>query len=187
MHIPEKYKQYFLLIKAGNHLEMKDNRTKIILKTEHDTYRIEVDRGIIQNTTKGIKKSDFAVADEKAGHFALFELKGTVIDKAILQLDQTIRHLDADKDLKPLITNWKRMDACIVSPQRQQIPKDISSKQRNLAKTLHAKSQDKPQNMMSLIHFIKVVPSQKQVSSNTKLRQIVCSNEAPMQLSVLRA
>lgn len=186
MHIPENYRQFFLLVKAGENLEMRDSQTKIIVRAEHDTYRITVDRGIIQNTTEGIKKSDFAVVDEEAEHFVLFELKGTVIDEAIRQLSETIKHLEEDANFKNLTKNRKRLDACIVSPERQQIPRDISHRQRELAKNLYTRSKEKPKNMMSLIHFVKVVPKQKQVSVNPILRQVICSNEAPMELGILR-
>lgn len=186
MEIPEKYREFFSLIPSGEKLEMQDSQTRILVRTEHDTYRIVVDKGVIQNTRQEIKKSDFAVLDEDTQHFVLFELKGKVIDAAIEQLDETIKHFTNDEELRLLLSQRKRMDACIVSPERQQIPKDISTRQKDLAKKLFSRSSEKPNDMLSLIHFIRVVPKQKEVKNNPISRQILCSNANPLKLMDLK-
>lgn len=40
MNIPAGFEEYFQLIDEGNNIELNDAQTKIIIKAEHDCYRI---------------------------------------------------------------------------------------------------------------------------------------------------
>lgn len=177
MKIPNELEKYFQSIKEGDKIELSDAQTKIIIKPEHECYKIIVDKGIIQNVCQGIKKSDFAILDEIDNNLVLVELKGAVIDKAILQLMETLKNIESNELLQIV--------GCIVSPNRQQIPKGSNSHVRELAKKLYSKSKNKPQDMMDLIWYIKVVPKQKEFVINKNNHQIICSNRMPLSLNQL--
>lgn len=185
MKIPKKWEKYFQIVRKGENIELSDEQTKIVIKPEHECYRIIVDKGIIENVCQGIKKSDFAILDEIDNNLVLVELKGTVIDKAITQLIETIKNIECNEELQALILDKNRIVACIVSPNRQQIPKGNHSNVRELAKKLYSKSLNKPRDMMDLIWYIKVVPKQKSVIVNQSAHQITCSNRVPVSLSEL--
>lgn len=185
MKIPNELEKYFQSIKEGDKIELSDAQTKIIIKPEHECYKIIVDKGIIQNVCQGIKKSDFAILDEIDNNLVLVELKGTVIDKAILQLMETLKNIESNELLQILVLERNRIVGCIVSPNRQQIPKGSNSHARELAKKLYSKSKNKPQDMMDLIWYIKVVPKQKEFVINKNNHQIICSNRMPLSLNQL--
>lgn len=185
MNIPSKYEAYFSRVKAGDNIELQDDKTKIIVRDERECYKIIVDKGIISDVSHGIKKSDFAISEEPEGNFYLLELKGAVIDEALKQLLQTIEMIEASDELKPLIKGRSKLVSCIVSPNRQRIPKGGSSRERDLAKKLCEKSKKKPLNMYDLIYYIKVVQKQEKPVINRKSRQVICSNRHPLVLNEL--
>ena len=119
------------------------------------------------------------------GIFYLMELKGAVIDEALKPLLSTIEIIENSDELKTLIRNRSKLISCVVSPNRQQIPKGGSSHERALAKKLYDKSLIRPQNMFDLIYYIKVVQKQELATINKKNRQVVCSNRNPLVLNRL--
>lgn len=185
MNIPSKYQQYFFSVEAQNNIELQDDRTRIIVRDEKNCLKIIVDKGIINDVSHGIKKSDFAIVEDSNGNFYLMELKGAVIDEALKQLLSTIEIIEGSGELQSLIKNRSKLIACIVSPNRQQIPKGGSSHERALAKKLYDKSRIRPQNMFDLIYYIKVVQRQEQATINKKTRQVICSNRNPLVLNRL--
>lgn len=185
MNIPGKYETYFSYIKAGDNIELQDDQTKIIVRDRQDCFRIIVDKGIINDESNGIRKADFAVSEQSDGNFYLIELKGAVIDAALEQVLKTVETVECSDELKTLLKGRSKVIACIVSPNRQQIPKGGNSHERNLAKKLYAKSKEKTQDMYDLIYYVKVVQKQEQPVINRKTRQVVCSNRNPLVLNEL--
>lgn len=110
----------------------------------------------------------------------MIELKGSVIDEAYKQLNATIKNISADKNILYLINGRDRLDAYIVSPNTQRIPKGGNSHERELAKNLASRSKIKPKDITELIHYVKVVP--KQVKLVNEGQRIICSGQAPVEL-----
>lgn len=182
MKIPQEYEKYLEYIEAGKNIELKDEQTKIIVRAEHDCYKIIVDRGIIKTEKR---KCDFAIVDETEHCLYFMELKGQIIDEALKQLLMTVADFEDETWLKMLINGRDKVVAGIVSPNRQQIPRGNNSHERELAKRLYAKCGKKPTNMFELIYYIKVIPKRQEASVNKKTRQIVCSNREPLLLNWL--
>ncbi len=185
MNISGKYRSYFSYIKSGDNIELQDDQTKIIVRDTQDCYRIIVDKGIINDESHGIKKTDFAVSEQPDGNFYLMELKGAVIDAALEQVLRTVENIENSDELKELLKGRQKVIACIVSPNRQQIPKGGNSRERSLAKKLYTKSKVKPYDMNELIYYVKVVQKQEQPVINKKTRQVICSNRNPLVLNEL--
>ena len=185
MNVPDKYKGCFSYIEAGDNIELQDDQTKIIVRDRQDCYRIIVDKGIINDVSHGIKKADFAISESPDGSFYLIELKGAVISAALEQVLKTVENVENSDEFKSLLKGRNKVIACIVSPNRQQIPKGGKSFERELAKKLCAKSKEKPQDMYDLIYYVKVVQKQERPVINRKTRQVVCSNRNPLVLNEL--
>lgn len=182
MKIPREYEKYFEYIEARKNIELKDEQTKIIVRAEHDCYKMIVDRGVVE---KDKRKCDFAVAEETDNNLYLMELKGKIIDEALDQLQETVKGFDDEKWLKTLINGRDKVVAGIVSPNRQRIPRGNNSHERELAKKLYAKCKQKPADMYGLIYYIKVIPKQQEVSINKNTRQVICSDREPLILNRL--
>lgn len=185
MNIPKQYATYFEPINAKCNIELQDDKTKIIVRDQFESFKIKVDHGILSDESHGIRKSDFAIIENPDGNLYLIELKGAVIDEAIKQLGETIQNIEQSAELQFLLNNKDKLISCVVSPNRQQIPRGGSSRERALAKKLFAKSRVKPRDMFQLIYYIKVVPRHGEASVNHKTRQVVCSNGNPLILNEL--
>lgn len=72
------------------------------------------------------------------------------------------------------------LDSYIVSPERQKIPNIHSNEEKELAKKLIRGSKRRPEDMFQLIHFVKVVASQKKLAESG--RQMISSGRAPVEL-----
>lgn len=180
MKIPEKYKECFHYVSTGNRTTLSDAQTKLYIRAINDLYYVDVDRGIIKNIRDNIRKCDFLCYVEVNMNCHLIELKGTNIDAAYKQLIETIKHIEANHDVSFLTHDLQRLDAYIVSPQRQIIPKGVNESARSLARELARKCQKRPKKIDSLLYYVKVLPKQKVLSM--KEGHILCSNEAPLEL-----
>lgn len=85
----------------------------------------------------------------------------------------------SNEKISYLIEERITVDAYIVSPNTQRIPKGINSHERELAKSLALKCRSKPADIVSLINYVKVVP--KQVKLVKERQRIVCSGQAPVE------
>ena len=153
--------------------------SKLYIRAVDDIEVIEVDHGLIPDSRQGQKKSDFLIYAYNAGKTHVIELKGKNIDQAFGQLEGTIRALDEGSDTRMLVNGRKVLDAYIVSPGSQKVPDVPSTAEKRLAKLLFARSMEKHKDMFKLIHFVKVVSSQKCLS--IKDRKILTSSRAPVE------
>lgn len=145
---------------------------------ENDLYCVEVDRGIIKNTRDGIKKCDFLcyVESDRISH--LIELKGENAAKAHKQIAATIDNIQSDSDVSFLVTDVQLLDAYIVSPGRQEVPRGVDDVRRQITRQLAKHCKVRVKNIDSLLKFVKVVPRQKIFVENNG--HVICSNDAPI-------
>lgn len=180
MKIPDKLAKYYVCLKKGDKITIRDEQTKLYIKAKETIWVITVDRGIISNLTQKIRKCDYLVYGEAEKNTHLIELKGSVIDEAYKQLNATIENIASNKEISYLIEGRNKLDAYIVSLNTQKIPKGINSHERELAKKLAQRCKHKPSDIMNLINYVKVVPRQTKL---VKERQrILCSGQAPLEL-----
>lgn len=137
----------------------------------------------LMSKQKGEKKCDYLIYSSD-GTTHLFELKGTVIDKAFEQLKNTLPLLDAEQDLSELVKNRSRVDAYIVSPMQITYPQNISSQKRMLAQKLSKRcsNQERPKNILDLVKFVKVIPGKKSSKIIQKEDAIICPYGASLEL-----
>jgi hypothetical protein len=178
MILPDKYACYFEKIPADGIKTLSDAQTKLYIKVHNAMYIVTVDKGIVQNIRSGIKKCDFLVYDKTSSETHLIELKGKNIDKSYEQLRESIDNIYSLGDINFLIDNLFVLDAYIVSPERQNIPRGINSKERNLANKLAKKCSKKMTDITTLIHYV-VVSNCKKLIVNGK--RINCSHCAPLE------
>lgn len=178
MKIPKEYDAFFHHLKAGERDTLKDDQTKLFIIVENEMYRVTVDCGIIPNVREGIKKCDFLCYDEINMKCHLIELKGTVIKRAYEQIEETLKNIEGNEKVSFLLKRLQRLDAYIVSPGRQEIPRGVNDTKRQLAKKLAEKCADRPKDINELLMCVKVVPKQKVLIRRDG--HIICSNEAPL-------
>lgn len=161
------------LLKKDDRKTLSDSQTKLYIKAENDIVIIKVDNGIFNDN---IKKCDYlAYREKEVSHF--IELKGVKIDKAYIQIIETIKNISDNNKLKHLI-DTKKVKAYIVSKEKNKIPQGIENKSRKLARLLFAKSKIKPQNMFELIKYVLVVSDKDKRQSNGN--RIICSSKKPL-------
>lgn len=161
------------LLKKDDRKTLSDSQTKLYIKAENDIFIIKVDNGIFNDN---IKKCDYlAYREKEVSNF--IELKGVKIDKAYIQIIETIKNISDNNKLKHLI-DTKKVKAYIVSKEKNKIPQGIENKSRKLARILFAKSKIKPQNMFELIKYVLVVSDKDKRQSNGN--RIICSSKKPL-------
>ena len=161
------------LLKKNVRKTLSDAQTKLYIKAENDIFIIKVDNGIFNDN---IKKCDYlAYREKEVSDF--IELKGVKIDKAYIQIIETIKNISDNNKLKHLI-DTKKVKAYIVSKEKNKIPQGIENKSKELAKILFAKSKIKPKNMFELINYVLVVSDNDKRQSNGN--RIICSSKKPL-------
>lgn len=161
------------LLKKNVRKTLSDAQTKLYIKAENDISIIKVDNGIFNDN---VKKCDYLVYREKeVSNF--IELKGVKIDKAYIQIIETIKNISDNNKLKHLI-DTNKVKAYIVSKEKNKIPNGIENKSKQLAKILFAKSKIKPKNMFELINYVLVVSDNDKRQSNGN--RIICSSKKPL-------
>lgn len=161
------------LLKKNVRKTLSDAQTKLYIKAENDISIIKVDNGIFNDN---VKKCDYlAYREKEVSNF--IELKGVKIDKAYIQIIETIKNISDNNKLKHLI-DTNKVKAYIVSKEKNKIPNGIENKSKQLAKILFAKSKIKPQNMFELINYVLVVSDNDKRQSNGN--RIICSSKKPL-------
>ncbi|WIH88071.1 hypothetical protein [Brachyspira pilosicoli] len=161
------------LLKKNVRKTLSDAQTKLYIKAENDISIIKVDNGIFNDN---VKKCDYlAYRAKEVSNF--IELKGVKIDKAYIQIIETIKNISDNNKLKHLI-DTNKVKAYIVSKEKNKIPNGIENKSKQLAKILFAKSKIKPQNMFELINYVLVVSDNDKRQSNGN--RIICSSKKPL-------
>lgn len=161
------------LLKKDDRKTLSDSQTKLYIKAENDIFIIKVDNGIFNDN---IKKCDYlAYREKEVSNF--IELKGVKIDKAYIQIIETIKNISDNNKLKHLI-DTKKVKTYIVSKEKNKIPQGIENKSRKLAKILFTNSKIKPQNMFELINYVLVVSDNDKRQSNGN--RIICSSKKPL-------
>ncbi len=161
------------LLKKDNIKTLSDAQTKLYIKAENDIFIIKVDNGIFKDD---VKKCDYLTYREKeVSNF--IELKGSKIDKAYIQIIETIKNISNNNKLKHL-TDTKELKAYIVSKEKNKIPKGIENKAKELAKILYTKSKIRPDNMIDLIKYVLVVTNNDKRQSS--INRIICSYKNPL-------
>lgn len=161
------------LLKKNVRKTLSDAQTKLYIKAEDDISIIKVDNGIFNDN---VKKCDYlAYREKEVSNF--IELKGVKIDKAYIQIIETIKNISDNNKLKHLI-DTNKVKAYIVSKEKNKIPNGIENKSKELAKILFAKSKIKPQNMFELINYVLVVSDNDKRQSNGN--RIICSSKKPL-------
>lgn len=173
--------QYSELIKAGENKTLEDDRSevkaKIYIKAKDDLLAVHVDHALIG---EGTKKCDFMIVGQNSQKTHMVELKGANIDEAFRQITLTVDYLKKEDGLKNVVQSREVLDAYIASPERQKVPNIPSSEEKELARKLASGNKNRPKDLFSLIHFVKVVKKQKRVAENG--RQIIISSRAPLEL-----
>lgn len=161
------------LLKRDDRKTLSDAQTKLYIKAENDIFIIKVDNGIFNDN---VKKCDYlAYREKEVSNF--IELKGSKIDKAYIQIIETIKNISNNDKLKHLI-DIKELKAYIVSKEKNKIPNGIENKSKELAKILYAKSKIRPNNMIDLVKYVLVVSdNDKRKSSGNR---IICSSKHPL-------
>lgn len=178
MTTPEKYKDYFHFHSAGSRVTLTDEQTKLFIMAEHSLYCVDVDRGIIKNVSDGIKKCDFLCYIDADRITHLIELKGAYTQEAPKQISATLKNIKDNPDISFLVQNVQLIDAYIVSPGRQEIPRGVDDIKRKITRELAKHCTKRVGNIDSLLKFVKVVPKQKKLVD--KNGHIICSNDAPI-------
>ncbi|AEM23168.1 hypothetical protein Bint_2564 [Brachyspira intermedia PWS/A] len=161
------------LLKKDDRKTLSDAQTKLYIKAENDILIIKVDNGIFNDN---VKKCDYlAYREKEVSNF--IELKGSKIDKAYIQIIETIKNISNNDKLKHLI-DIKELKAYIVSKEKNKIPQGIENKSKELAKILFTKSKIKPQDMFQLINYVLVVSDKDKRQSNGN--RIICSYKNPI-------
>ncbi|WP_286032816.1 hypothetical protein [Brachyspira pilosicoli] len=161
------------LLKKNVRKTLSDAQTKLYIKAENDISIIKVDNGIFNDN---VKKCDYlAYREKEVSNF--IELKGVKIDKAYIQIIETIKNISDNNKLKHLI-DTNKVKAYIVSKEKNKIPNGIENKSKQLAKILFAKSKIKPKNMFELINYVLVVSDNDKRQSNGN--RIICSSKKPL-------
>lgn len=150
MRVPNQFREYFSCLEKDKKVTLKDEQTKLYIKAKETIWVITVDRGIIPNVKQTIRKCDYMIYGEIKATAHLIELKGR-----------------------------ETVDAYIVSPNTQKIPKGLNSHERELAKSLASKCSLKPTDIISLINYVKIVP--KQVKLVKEKQRIICSGQSPIE------
>lgn len=178
-NIKKEHKSYFKSLNIGDRHTIEDNKTKLYLQADNKIYIIKVDNGIIKNYQEGIRKCDYLSYSDSDTNF--IELKGSEIKEAYEQIEKTILHLQEDKDYSFLIQNTN-VAAFIVSPLRQNCPKNIESKERYLCKKLANLCKNKPQNINSLVKYVTVKPRLRESEQVFCTQKLVCSGKVPLHI-----
>ncbi|WP_300753766.1 hypothetical protein [uncultured Brachyspira sp.] len=166
-------KSNYELLKKDDIKTLSDAQTKLYIKADNDIFIIKVDNGIFSDD---VKKCDYlAYREKEVSNF--IELKGQKIDKAYIQIIETIKNISNNSKLKHLI-DTKELKSYIVSKEKNKIPNGIENKSKELAKILYAKSKIKPDNMFNLIYYVIVVSNNDKRQSNGN--KIICSSKNPI-------
>lgn len=178
MKTPKKYNDYFHFLEAGSRATLQDEQTKLFIIAENALYVVDVDRGIVKNISDGIKKCDFLCYLDGQRITHLIELKGAYTQEAPKQISETLKHIRNDPDISFLVQSVQLIDAYIVSPGRQEIPRGVDEIKRKITRELAKHCTRTVDNIDSLLKFVKVVPKQKKLVD--KNGHIICSNDAPI-------
>ncbi|WP_300712189.1 hypothetical protein [uncultured Brachyspira sp.] len=163
------------LLKKDDIKTLSDVKTKLYIKAKDNIFIIKVDNGIFNDN---IKKCDYlAYREKEVSNF--IELKGSKIDKAYIQIIETIKNISNNNQLEYLI-DTKELISYIVSKERNKIPRGIENKSKQLSKILYTKSKIKPKNMFNLINYVLVVSDNDKRQS--KGNKIICSSKKPLML-----
>ena len=141
---------------------------------------VTVDHGIVRSVEPNIRKSDFLTYGLEKSYTHLIELKGKNIKEAYDQLQKTIENIVSQSDYPELVQNRDRIDAYIVSPGQQSIPRGNNDEEKQLVRLLARRSRERVSNMYDLVRYVRVVPKLKK--SVVKGRKILCSGETPLML-----
>ena len=161
------------LLKKDDRKTLSDAQTKLYIKAENDISIIKVDNGIFKDD---VKKCDYlAYREKEVSNF--IELKGSKIDKAYIQIIETIKNISNNDKLKHL-TDTKELKAYIVSKEKNKIPNGIENKSKELAKILYTKSKIRPNNIIDLIKYVLVVSDNDKRKSGGN--RIICSSKNPI-------
>lgn len=158
---------------------LSEDKTSIYLHMKSDKIEVKVDGGIAKNIKIETRKCDYLLFDKINKITHLIELKGTIIDRAYSQLEETIFCISNIPEEKYLLEKLKLLEAYIVSPAPK-IPKNVNSRENELAKMLAKKCGIKPKNIFDLIMYVKVVP--KTTHTINENRRIIISGKHPLSI-----
>lgn len=178
MKVSKEYAGFFHHLNAGERATLSDAQTKLYILVESEMYYVDVDHGIIKNSKQNIKKCDFLCYDALNKNCHLIELKGAVIKEAQKQISATLGHIKANGDISFLLEGLQFLDAYIVSPGRQEVPKGVDDVKRRITRELAKFCSVRLKNIDILLKFVRVVPKSKSLSERDG--HIICSNAAPL-------
>lgn len=171
---------YFHKLSTNEKYTLQDAQTRLPILALEDMYIVTVDQGIIQDKGPGSRKCDYLSYCLDNSYTHLIELKGKEISEALLQLEYTLDNIPAKSSYQELVTGRDRIDAYIVSPDRQNIPVGIDSRERKLTRKLAARSRKRVDDLSRMLYYVRVVPKCKNNSASGN--RIQCSGQAPLQL-----
>ena len=176
--------QYFTFLATGQRHTLSDEKTKLFLRAKQEMQVVKVDKGIVKDEgiagENQIRKCDYLCKIDRQKWIHLIELKGKVIKDSFLQLENTPKAIEKKSTYGSWLQGLSRLDAYVVSPQRQKIPDDIDETKRRLCRRLALYCGERPENIFDLLKFVKVCPKvQKLVEKDGVIR---CSNAHPLEL-----
>ena len=176
----------FIPINNGNKKKLMDKHSAVnayvIVKAVDDEVYFAYPEDIIP-ASNGQKITDLLIHCRNQDEVDFIELKGANIscngqDNPFEQIRRTINAMRDSEDLRDIVTGKGQKYAFIVSPERQAIPKNISTPKRVLWKTLKAIGSEGSQD--ELIKMVKMVPK---VNCMDKTKsQLICSNDFPLEM-----
>lgn len=176
--------RHVAVLKAGQRHTLSDEKTKLFLRAKQEMKVVKVDKGIVKDEgiagENQLRKCDYLCRIEQRRWIHLIELKGEVVKDAFLQLENTPKAIEEKSAYGSWLKGLSRLDAYVVSPQRQKIPDDIDETKRRLCRRLALYCGERPENIFDLLKFVKVCSkAQKFVEKDGAIR---CSNAHPLEL-----
>lgn len=174
---------YFDTVEAGERRTLSDEKTKLFLRAKQAMQIVKVDQGIVKDAgilgENQIRKCDYLCKNDAHKQVHLIELKGEVIKDAFLQLENTPNAIKEKSAYGSLLDGLSRMDAYVVSPQKQRVPADIDETKRRLCRKMASYSKERLENIFELLKLVKVGAKIKVLVEKDGV--IWCSNECPLE------
>ena len=168
---------YFDTVEAGERRTLSDEKTKLFLRAKQAMQIVKVDQGIVKDA--GILGENQICKNDAHKQVHLIELKGEVIKDAFLQLENTPNAIKEKSAYGSLLDGLSRMDAYVVSPQKQRVPADIDETKRRLCRKMASYSKERLENIFELLKLVKVGAKIKVLVEKDGV--IWCSNECPLE------
>lgn len=181
MQIDKTHRVFFEDMLAGTHCTLSEARTNLpVLVVNSSCMKVKVDNGIMSETGVGRRKCDYLFFRETEKTTKLIELKGSIIDHAYSQLIHTIEGLTHHEQYSEMVTARQKLEAYIVSPNRQRVPRANDRAALHLAKLMAGRSIERLSTTMHLIQYVRVVSKSDNMAQGSNT--VYCSGRSPLEI-----